>query len=888
MTRHLSKYSTALIFFWLALFSFSIPAMAEGTQNTIFLPLKINALANTGELTTEADRALSTITAEKNMGMLQRSAIAVKLGYEKNWPPSLQSVKPLLPADYQGYLATGSITMLGTVLSIDITLRNLENRSDSHTFFREAGSIAELPDALALIGNEIWSYANRQQLIFAIELKGNRRIDSGAIRQKISTRSGDRFNPEKIRQDLKEIFRMGYFDDIQVETDETPEGRRVTFTVVEKNVIGKVIIKGNDKLGEEDIREVIKIRTNSIINETEIARTVANIRNLYKEKGYYNCEIEVERKKSVRDREDITFSINEGKKVFVKEILFTGNASFKDSKLRKVISSSEKGWFSFITDSGLLKKETLEHDASRLTAYYHNNGFVDAKIGEPEMEQRDGWLYLSFNIEEGERFRCGDIELTGELIEDSEKLMKFVTVDKEEFFNRKVLREDILRISDFYAEKGFAFADVIPRTSKDMINRKIDLVLQIQKGPLVHVNRISIKGNSRTRDKVIRREIMVKEGGIFNASALKESHERLTQLDYFENVNISPESNLTEDLLDIEVEVKEKPTGKFSIGAGYSTVEKMSFMGEISENNLLGRGQRLAAQANLSSISTRFNIDFTEPHIFDTKLLFGINVYNWKREYDDYDKDSRGGAVRLGYPLWKRWRLNGSYGYDDTNLEIDEGTIPAAEIRDSIDFHVTSAVKIGLSRDTKNRRFGATKGSEHSLSVKYAGAFLGGDNSFTKVEANTSWYFPVSKNTTIHPRLSAGYVAGNSEGHLPVYEKFYLGGLSTIRSFDNGQISPIDPVSGDRIGGDKMWYANLEYIFPLMKENGLLGVIFYDIGNVYSLDESWDFTEIKHAAGAGFRWMSPIGPLRLEWGYNLDPEPDEDKRNWDFSIGGMF
>jgi outer membrane protein insertion porin family len=205
-----------------------------------------------------------------------------------------------------------------------------------------------------------------------------------------------------------------------------------------------------------------------------------------------------------------------------------------------------------------------------------------------------------------------------------------------------------------------------------------------------------------------------------------------------------------------------------------------------------------------------------------------------------------------------------------------------------MDYHVTNSVKFALLRDTRDRLYGASKGASHNLTLKYAGGPLGGDNSYTKLEGSTSWYFPVSKNTTFHPKFSAGYLAGNSTGHLPVFEKFYLGGLSSIRSFDNGQISPIDPVSGDRVGGNKMWYANLEYIFPLAKTQGLMGVIFYDIGNVYAIDESWQQRDYKHSTGAGIRWMSPIGPLRLEWGYNLDPVGDEDIKNWEFSIGGAF
>jgi outer membrane protein insertion porin family len=732
--------------------------------------------------------------------------------------------------------------------------------------------------------------AEPHQLIASIKIAGNHRIDSGAILRKISTRPGDDFNAAKLSKDLKEVFAMGYFGDIQITTEETPDGHKITFTVQERDIIGKISITGNDKLIEEDIRAAIKIKSHSIISDKAVRDSIANIRNLYHEDGYFNSRITVEQTSTDtrKDRVNLTFVINEGAKIFIKEITITGNKSFKAGEIKKVISTSEKGWLSFITDSGLMHKEKLEQDATRIAAFYHNNGFVEAKIGDPEIVRKGEWFHVYFNINEGERYKCGTVKLSGDLIEEEDILRKMLEVDQEEFFSRRVLRKDVLRITDFYAEKGYAFAEIYPKTTKNRAEKTVDLDFQISKGQLVTINRINIKGNTRTRDKVIRREIMLKEGGLFNAVKLKASNQRLGRIDFFEDINISPEPGIDDSQLNLNIEVKEKPTGKFSIGGGYSTVDKMTFMGEISENNLFGRGQKLALQANVSSNSSKFNLSFTEPHLFDSKLLLAVSAYNWDRKYDDYIKESRGGSINIGYPLWRKWRLNMGLGFDDTTLTDVDLLTASKEIKDSMTYHKTNSVKIGLLRDTRNRMYGASKGSRNTLSSKYAGGPLGGDNSYTKIEASSSWYFPISKSTTFHPKLTGGYIAGNSEGHLPVFEKFYLGGLSSIRSFDNGHISPIDPVSGDRIGGDKMWYANFEYIFPLANTQGLTGVIFYDIGNVYDVDQRWQFENYKHSAGAGFRWMSPIGPLSLMWGYNLDPADDEDTKNWEFSIGGAF
>ncbi len=889
MTHKLITFCLAAIFAIIStIFAVSLVGAADQESATIFLPLKINAITAGDKLAEDSDRFLAAAATGSGMLILERSETTAKL-QKANWPPPLSSLKSVLPVNYQGNVAIGSLTRLGNQISLDMTVIDLRDPAATGHFFKDIPSDNNLAAAIDEVVKQSRDFAKRHQLIASIKIAGNRRIDSGAILRKISSRSGDEFNVTKLSKDLKEVFAMGYFGDIQISTEETPAGHEITFTVQERDVIGKINITGNDKLLEDDIRAAIKIKSHSIVNDKAIQDSIANIRNLYREDGYFNCKVTVEQTKSGtrKDRIDLTFVIDEGTKIFIKEIIVTGNKTFKDGEIKKVISTSEKGWLSFITDSGLMNKEKLEQDATRIAAFYHNNGFVEAKIGEPEIVQEGEWFYVYFNINEGDRYKCGTVKLSGDLIVEEDILRKMLKVDQEEFFSRMVLRKDVLQINDFYAEKGYAFAETQPHTTINRAKKTVDLDFQIRKEQLVTINRINIKGNTRTRDKVIRREIMLKEGGLFNATQLKASNERLGRIDFFEDVNISPEPGIDDSQLDLNVEVKEKPTGKFSIGGGYSTVDKMTFMGEISENNLFGRGQKLSLQANVSSNSNKFNLSFTEPHLFDSKLLIAFSAYNWEREYDDYTKDSQGGSISLGYPLWRQWRLNMGLGIDDTNL-TDVADNASQVIKDSRDYHKTNSVKMALMRDTRNRMYGASKGSRNNLSMKYAGGPLSGDNSFTKLEASSSWYFPVSKNTTFHPKLTAGYIAGNSEGHLPVFEKFYLGGLSSIRSFDNGQISPIDPVTGNRIGGNKMWYGNLEYIFPLANTQGLSGVIFYDIGNVYDLDQRWEFENYKHSAGAGIRWMSPIGPLSLMWGYNLDPVDDEDTKNWEFSIGGAF
>lgn len=873
----------------LAVVLLSFPAQSFAQGITTFFPLKINSPQDSTErLTRQIDEALGEAVSALGMNLLLRDELDTRINPSEPWPPQLSKARALLADSTSGFLVIGSFTSLGQGLSIDLVVHDLTPSGPSKTFFRELDSQDQLGETINALTKEIKSYTDRDLSIAEINVSGNIHIDSGAIRQRIKTLPGAPFSMDALRDDLKSIFRMGHFYDVKIISEDTDLGKKITFAVKEKEIIGKVLIAGNSEVKEEDIRPVIKVRTNSIYNDTDVRESIENIRQLYHAKGYRNCEITTGTVAGRSNRLDITFTMNEGEKVFIKRIRMTGNVTFSDDELRDELTTKEKGFFSFLTDSGLLKMEELNHDGIRITAFYHNNGFVEAKVDQPEVVNKGDWFEVTYNISEGDRFTCGTIDFSGDLIEDRDHLMKFIKVTDEPYFSRKVLREDILRISDYYAEKGYAFAEIVPKTFKDQERNAINLAFSINKGDQVSVNRIIIRGNTSTRDKVIRRELLVKEGGIFSAGSIKRTNQALQRLDYFETVNITPEETAEKDQLDLIVEITEKPTGKFSIGAGYSNVERFSVMGEVSEGNLFGRGQRLSAQANLSSISTRFNIDFTEPRFLDTHLLTGINVYNWNREYDDYDKDSQGGAFRLGYPIKWGWHFTGSYGYDNTNLDNVNLDLASQQIIDSMNYHVTSSVKSGFVRDTRNRNYGATSGSRHSLTVEYAGGFLGGDNSFTKSEASTGWYFPITEQTSLYSKFSVGRIDSNSQGHLPIYEKFYLGGLNSIRSFKNGEISPIDYVTGDRIGGDKMWYANIEYQFPLIQGQGLQGVIFYDIGNVYAIEQGWDFAAFKNSAGIGFRWLSPIGPLRLEWGYNLKRKPDERQSDWEFSIGSMF
>ena len=860
-----------------------------GKAKTSFLPLKINSPGDANSLLEKTDSDLQAALSSSGIVFLPRSEAEKLANYQGSWPPPVTVMQDVAAKTDSDNLATGNLTQIGSQISVDVKLFDLLAPNSPTYYHQTIASPEQLKEAFTKIIAEMERYIDRDFLIASIAPEGNKNIDSGAILRKIKTKPGDVYNQAALRNDLKEIYAMGYFNDVQIDVSDTPKGKKVIFRVVEKPVIKSVLFEGIDELKEEDVKAAANIKEHFILNPAKITVAEEAIRQLYKTKGFYNSKVTAKITYPDKQGAVVQFIIDEGQKMYIKEITIEGNKTFSERELLKQIETSKKWFLSWLTEGGLLDMNKVQQDAGRIVAFYNDHGFLDAKVGEPEIRQDKEWLYVKFTVEEGTRYKVGKIDFTGDLLKGKEPLLALLTIKDQEYLSRSAIRNDILKITDYYAEAGYAFANIRPIITKAASGNQMNITFDIKKNKLVYIDRITIRGNTRTRDNVIRRELLISEGGVFDSKAIRESTQALQRLSFFEEVNIIPEPSLDPDRMNVIVEVKEKSTGNFSIGAGLSSADGLILMGQISENNFLGRGDTLSLSANIGGSSSRYNLGYTDPHLNDSALSWGVDLFKTYREYDDYTKDSTGGGLRIGYPIFGKWKAYGNYSYTDTNL-TDVSENASYIIQESVDIHITSALKFSLVRDTRNNLYGASEGSRNVISVKYAGGPLGGDAEFTKIEGSSGWYFPMPFKTVFHQEFSAGQVFENQPGKLPVYERFYLGGLNSVRGFQYAKISPIDPTTGERIGGDKMWYTNTEAIFPLLATQGLNGVLFFDAGQVLNNDENWgEATEnIKTAVGVGINWLSPMGPLRVVWGYNLDPLPDEDTSVWDFSVGGTF
>lgn len=714
-----------------------------------------------------------------------------------------------------------------------------------------------------------------------IRVTGNQRIEADAILRVLETRPGRVYDEARLSKDLEAIYNMGYFDDIRVEVESGADGNIVIFDVREKPTIREIEFTGNRAIDNEKITENIDISTGSILNIFRIQRNIRIIETLYREKNYHNIKVTYVIHPLEHNQADLEFVIEEGEKVRIKEIRFDGNQAYTAKELMKQMQTSEKGFFSWLTSSGELDPDKLSQDVMVLKAFYHNSGYADARIGEPEIEFKDEWIYILIKIDEGDRYRMGAVDVKGDFITDRDALMADLATVKEEYYNRDAIRQDVMTLTDIYADKGYARADVMPEIQKDPETAAIDIVFHIEKKEPVYFEKIVITGNTKTHDKVIRRELTVYEQELFRSNRLKRSIQNLHRLDFFEDVDVRTQRGSADDQMVLQLDVAEKATGTFTFGGGYSGVDKLYVMASVAERNLFGRGQFLEFRAQTGSQSQQFSLSFVEPWLFDIPLSAGVDVYKWQRDYDDYDRDSTGGGLRFGYPVFDYTRGYIRYAYDVSEIDnISEFASPYVLGGRNVE----SSVSLSLVYDSRNRAFNPSEGSTHKATVQYAG--LGGNIGFTKFSAETGWYFPLFWKTVFFVHGETGYVIKNSGKDLPDYERFYLGGINSLRGFDWRDVSPVN-ADGIKTGGDRYVQFNLEYIFPIIEDAGFMGLFFYDAGNAYE-GGPIDFEELRESAGFGIRWYSPMGPLRLERGYILDRKPGEDSGRWEFTIGGFF
>lgn len=750
-------------------------------------------------------------------------------------------------------------------------------------------------------------------LVQAIEVSGQKKIEKDAILNKISSKVGEPFSSEKVRSDILALFALDFFLDIQVDKTMTDKGLTLTYKVTEKPSIVEIVYVGNSEIKSDDIADAAGLKNYQLLNMAKISEAESKVQKLYEDKGYLLAKVKVE-VEEVTPEESVRlkFVVTENDKVKVAKITILGNKHLSDSEIKSKLITSEGGFFSGISGSGQFKQEAFERDIQVMRFLYFNKGYVQAKVDRPVVSVTPDKknIYITLRVDEGEQYAVGDVEFGGDILFDRGELFEAISIDNNEVFAYDVLQKDISALTAKYGDLGFAYANVIPRTRFNDQDRKVDLVFEFDKGEKVYFGNINVVGNTKTRDKVVRRELKIREGELYNETRRRESVENVQRLGFFEEVNfkttVNPDNT---EVMNVDIVVKERNTGQIQAGAGYGSYQGFTLQGSVNQTNFLGKGQNLGASLNLSKQANYFNLSFTEPYVNDTLWSLGFDVYqSLNTGRVDYDEAHRGGSVRLGHPIGEDVKLYLRAKADVTNLKTKFENGVALTDPDLFPLASASGETLSLSStieyDTRNDRMMPTKGMLLSGTYEYAGF---SQLKYQRLTGTFRYFKNLFWDVVFRNSFTYAQIEAAGEGRVvPFTELYLLGGPYSLRGFRtyrigkmvrsqyiyNQEIAAGTPAAeAERramryFGGKQQIMYQGELQFPLVKEAGIMGVGFYDIG---AADDSLSSDRLYSDVGFGIRWFSPIGPLRFEFGFPLQrDEYYHERQVFEFSIGTPF
>ena len=737
----------------------------------------------------------------------------------------------------------------------------------------------------------IWGRKKNLFKIDAIVIEGVKRVEKESVLEKISSRPGMLLDNYLLRKDLRTIYQLKYFEKVEAYKEFAKGKNRLVFKVVEKPIVSKIVFQGNSEIKEDDLLTHIKTKLHNILDLNTVKSDLLALTKQYEEKGYFLAKISYRIKKVDQDRIELYFHIHEFDKVRIKKIMFLGNKAFSNEELKSIMETREESLFSFMSGGGNFRELNFKTDVERIKYFYKIKGHLQINVGVPEItisEDRK-WVFITISINEGPQFVVNDIDFTGEVDFSEEEVLQKIQIKKGRVYSEEALREDIQFLTEKYQDKGYAFANVLRTLHIVPGENKVDVEFSFEKGKVVSFGKIVVKGNTKTRDKVIRRELLIFEGMKFSGTLLRKSKENVNRLGFFEPKSVvfnTVSLKDKDDVINVEISVQEKNTGQISLGAGYSSTEKEFFQMNVAQNNFRGLGQILALDINYSKFNKSYSLSFTEPYFFDTKWTLGGELFNTiNNAGNSFDYRKRGVAVRGGHPLSDYSRLFLTYKYESTKL----GSVLDPTVDTSVENGIASSVKMTLIYDKRNHRFEPTKGAYFSLGSEYVG--LGGDKKWWQNEIDGRYFKRLYKELVFRYRLFAAKLNKLDSREIPRSEKLSLGGARNLRGYGYEDIGPKKTVSfpngytqefNER--GLFATFTTLELEHPLASEAGLKWVLFFDAGS------AGDYKHIKlyKNYGFGLRWFSPIGVLRFEFGYPIGDEAEGRGSQFHFDIGQLF
>jgi outer membrane protein insertion porin family len=688
---------------------------------------------------------------------------------------------------------------------------------------------------------------------------------------------------------------------VQVETESVPGGTAVVFVVREKPFITEIVYDGNENLKDEKLKEKTTIKSNAFLDPQQAKESAEKIRLAYLEQGYYSCQVIPVVQTLDEDRKRLTFYIKEGDKAKVKTVIFEGlRAATKDDMFKVIATREWIPWYglvtqfklpSFFSDAGVLKREELANDVERIKEVLLNRGYLNVQVGLPSVELTEDkkWFIVTFTVYEGEPFTVAEVGFRGHTVFEETELQEGVKIKQGEIFQRAKLRDEITRLTDLYGGRGYSFAEIVPNVIPNNEERTANIIFNIKEGEMMRIRQINIYGNAKTRDNVIRRELRVDEQDVIDTPSLKRSFQRLNNLQFFETVEILPEQ-VEANKVDLNVRVKEKPTGQFTIGGGFSSLDGFLGVANISEGNILGYGYYGRISGQLGQNRQFGTITFRNPHLYDSPTSFQVDGYKTLTNFRSFREERTGVTVTLG--RWFAEYVNGNLGFVAEQLFYSNpapGICPdlVPTVCSQLGYQSTTGFRSNFFRDTRDYYLDPRTGWRIGGGFDVGSSYLGGTNDFVKFYADVIKVTSLPYDTRLSLRARYGAVETLDEEPVPLSEVFYVGGINTLRGFQFGRAGPVVPTTGTAIGAARQLIFNADFVFTISSDAKLNGVLFFDYGKGFADGESLSL-DLRPTAGIEGRWVSPFGPLRAAYGFNLDPRPGERASVFEFTVGTLF
>lgn len=730
-----------------------------------------------------------------------------------------------------------------------------------------------------------------QPTLGAIEIEGIQRIEPETVKSYMGLREGDALSGPKVNEALKTLFGTGLFADVTMEM----RGDTLVVRVVENPIINRIAFEGNKRIDDDELDAEVQLRPRVVYTRTRVQSDVQRLLEVYRRSGRFAAQIEPKVIQLEQNRVDLVFEINEGPKTGVEKISFVGNKYFSDSALRGEIATKESRWYRFLSGGDTYDPDRLTFDRELLRRFYLASGFADFNVvsAVAELTESRENFFITFTIEEGERYTFSGFEIESKIPDiDPAPMYEMVEIEAGEWYDADLVEDTILTLTNAVGDQGYAFVNILPKVDRNRETREIFVTFEIQEGPRVYVERIDIRGNTRTLDKVIRREFKLVEGDAFNSTLLRRSRTRIQDLGFFANVDVSNVPGTGPDKTVVQVDVEEQSTGELTIGAGFSTDDGALAELAVRERNLLGRGQSLSLSTRLAQNGQQIDLSFTEPYFLDRELSAGFDIFHTIDDNQDessFDSKRTGGALRVGYSLTEDWRQSLFYRLSQEEI-TNVSNSASLFVRSQEGQSTVSSVGQTLTYDRRNSRIDPTDGYFLSMSNSVAG--LGGSVRYVNTTFGAGYYYSVTDDILFLTEGEVGALVGLGQD-TRLLDRFQLGGRS-LRGFESAGIGARDISTDDALGGEHMAVTTVEMQFPvgLPEEFGVKGAIFSDIGYLNSIPESGanirDTGKIRSSLGVGVLWASPFGPIRMDFAGAFSKEDFDRTEVFQFNFGTRF